>query len=121
MICFHHLNLWNDDAPLFAGPGERRQRGRQDDRHGTGEAAQVAAWDVIDLVSHYNGVHDEETSPWQPQGVLLSDERSALKPQRYGHATVTHQVETETERTCSVRHRALQLCLSKSGLETLWL
>lgn len=99
----YHLNLWNDVAPLDAGPGERRQRGRQDDGHGTGEAAQVTAGDVIDLVSHHDGVHDKEAPPRQQQGVLLSDERSTLKPQGYGHTPVTHQVKAEEKRTCTVK------------------
>lgn len=95
----HHLDFGHHCPPFRAGAGEGCERRRRHHRDGPGEAAEVAARDVIFLVPHDNGVHDKEPSPWQPQSVLLSDEWSALKVQSYGYAPVGHQVEAgKTER-----------------------
>lgn len=55
-----HLDLRDDATPLGTRPGEGGQRSGQNDRAGPGEAAEVTAGDVVDLVPHDDGVHDKE-------------------------------------------------------------
>ena len=91
-----HLDLGHHGPPLGAGAGEGGERGRRHHGAGPGEAAEVAARDVVLLVPHNDGVHDKEASPWQPERVLLGDEWSALEVQGDGDAPVGHQVKTGT-------------------------
>lgn len=89
-----HLDFRNDRPPFRAGAGKGGERGRGHHGDGPAETAKVTARDVVLLVPHDDGVHDKETSPWQPQSVLLRDEWSALKVQSDGDAPVGHQVKT---------------------------
>lgn len=89
----HHLDLWHHGPALGAGASEGGERRRGHHGAGPGEAAQVAARDVVLLVPHHDGIHDKEASPWQPERVLLGDEWGALEVQRHGDAPVGHQVE----------------------------
>lgn len=98
-----HLDFGDDGSPLGAGAGEGGERSRGHHGAGPGEAAQVAARDVILLVPHDDGIHDEEPSPWQPECVLLGDEWSALKVQGDGDAPVGHQVKAGTQDEHNVR------------------
>lgn len=85
-----HLDFWDDGSPLGAGAGKGGEGGRRHHRAGPGEAAEVTARDVVLLVPHDDGIHDEEASPWQPESVLLSDEWSTLKVQGYGYTPIGH-------------------------------
>lgn len=98
-----YLNLRYDVAPLRAGTSEGSERGGCHHRAGPGEAAQVTAGDVVNLVPHDDSVHDEEAAPRQPQRVLLGDEGSALEAKRDGHAAVGDQVEAEKRRPQSTQ------------------
>ena len=93
-----HLNFGDDGSPLGAGAGEGGERSGGHHWAGPGEAAEVTARDVVLLVPHDDGVHDEEASPWQPEGVLLCDERSTLKAQGDGYTAVGDQVKTRKDR-----------------------
>ena len=55
-----YLNFGDDAAPLRAVPSEGGQGSRQNDWTGPGEAAEVTAGDIVDLMPHDNGVHNEE-------------------------------------------------------------
>ena len=92
-----YLNFRYNVAPLHAGPSEGGERSGCHHGAGPGEAAQVTAGDVIDLVPHDDCVHDEEAPPRQPQGVLLGDEGSTLKAQGDGHTSAGDQVEAERD------------------------
>lgn len=92
-----HLDLRHDGPALGARAGEGGERRRRHQRAGPGEAAQIAAWNVVLLVPHDDGIHDKEASPWQPERVLLGDKRGALEVQRHGDAPVGHQVEAGVE------------------------
>lgn len=95
-----HLNFRDHRPPFRAGAGERGERSRRHHGDGPAKAAEVTARDVILLVPHHHGVHDEEASPWQPQRVLLGDEWSTLKVQGDGYAPVGHQVKTGKQIIC---------------------
>lgn len=60
---------------------------------GAGKAAQVTAGNLIFLVAHGDGFHDEEAIPREPEGVLLGDERCTLEAQDDGNASVGDQVK----------------------------
>lgn len=99
-----HLDFWNDGAPFKAGAGKCSERSWGHHGAWPGKAAEVTAWDVILLMSHDDGIHDKEASPWQPESMLLGDEWSALKVQGYSYAPIGHQVKTGTE-TCTMSKR----------------
>lgn len=92
-----YLNFWNNGAFLGTGAGEGRQRGWRHDGVGAGEVAQVTAGNLVLLVPHDDGLHDEEAIPGQPEGVLLRDEGRPLEPQDEGDAAVGDQVEAVWE------------------------
>lgn len=92
-----YLNFWHNGAFLCTGAGEGCQWGWRDDRVGAGKIAQVTAGNLILLMSHDDGFHDKEAIPWQPEGVLLCDERCPLEPQDDGDAAICHQVKTVWE------------------------
>lgn len=92
-----YLDFRDNGALLCTGAGKGRQRGRRHDRVGAGEAAQVTAGDLILLVPHDDGFHDEEAIPRQPEGVLLCDEGGPLEPQDDGDAAVGDQVKAVWE------------------------
>lgn len=103
-ILEYYLDFGHDGAPFSAGAGKCSERSWGHHGDGPVEAAEVTAWDVILLMPHDDGIHDKETSPWQPESVLLGDEWSALKVQGYGYAPIGHQVKTGTQ-TCSMSER----------------
>lgn len=92
-----YLDFWDNGALLCTGAGEGRQRGRRHDRVGAGEAAQVTTGNLILLVPHDDGFHDEEAIPRQPEGVLLCDKGGPLEPQDDGDAAVGDQVKAVWE------------------------
>lgn len=98
-----YLNFRNDVASLRADASKGGEWGGRHQGARPGEAAQVAAGDVVDLVAHDDGVHDEEAAPRQPQRVLLGDEGSAFETQRDGHSATGDQVETEKRRPQSTQ------------------
>lgn len=93
----HHLDFRYNIPSFSTGPSECGERRWGHYRAGPGKAAQVTARDVILLMPHHDGIHDKETSPWQPECVLLGDEWSAFKVQGYGYAPIGHQVKTGTQ------------------------
>lgn len=92
-----HLDFRYNGSPFRARASECSERSRGHHRAGPGEAAEVTARDVIFLMPHDDGIHDEEASPWQPESVLLGDEWSTLKVQGYSYASIGHQVKTATQ------------------------
>lgn len=92
-----YLNFRDDRAFLCTGAGEGCQWGWRHDRIGAGEIAQVAAGNLILLMSHDDGFHDKEAIPRQPEGVLLCDERCPLEPQDDGDAAICDQVKAVWE------------------------
>ena len=92
-----YLDFRDNGALLCTGAGEGRQRGRRQDRVGAGEAAQVTAGDLVLLMPHDDGFHDEEAIPRQPEGVLLCDEGGPLEPQDDGDSAVGDQVKAVWE------------------------
>lgn len=110
-----HLDLGHDGPPFSAGAGECGERSRGHHGTGPGEAAEVAARDVILLMPHDNGIHDKEASPWQPESVLLGDEWSALKVQGDGYAPIGHQVKTGTQMKHNVREDECRFTYSEDG------
>lgn len=88
-----YLNFWNDGAFLRTRAGEGRQWGWRHDGVGAREVAQVTAGNLVLLVSHDDGFHDEEAIPRQPESVLLCDERCPLEPEDDGDAAICDQVK----------------------------
>lgn len=100
-----YLDLWDNGAFLSTGAGERRQGGWRHHGVGAGEVAQVAAGNLILLVSHDDGFHDKEAVPGQPEGMLLRDEGCPFESQDDGDAAVRDQVKAAGRRTAATGRR----------------
>lgn len=100
----HHLDFRYNGSPFRAGPSKCCERSRGNHGTGPGKAADVTTRDVILLMPHNDGIHDKEAPPWQPECVLLGNERRTLEVEGYGHAPIGHQVKTGTKK-CTMPHR----------------